>query len=355
MFAAATLTSPRSVSAMTLNALRRLAVDVHTTVVVLSSWSCERVDACVGDMPCVRVAENGAFLRWAPECEWERELPRFTKEWMPQIMPVFSYFTERTPGSQVMVLDTCIRWSYADAAHDYGVYQARDLAATLAEFASMLPVVVVMSEAEHIVEMRPPGVNKGVLLDRLLRRLNAYRQLHGCHPDAAQQQVPSLSFTADFMAPFQAQLAALPAHMLAELEEAHAARLRGDDADSSVSILSHPTFVSVCDAMRAVYARVFKDQPIDCVVLLCMGSDRSDEDMITALDLQPRIDPNFVLAHLSGATTFTQPVQGVPQYGNVETASVASSDAATAAQLLPGSKFPTLRPLDTYAATGGPS
>jgi hypothetical protein len=180
-------TSPTGAAASTVAPAASGAAAAATTVVVTSRMPRERLEALFGDEPFILVAENGAFVRWAPECVWECELPDPSPAWFAEVLPVFRYFADRTPGSVLDIKETSISWHYAGCDPQYGPYQARDLASTLAEFVSCLPVIVVTSAFNQYVEMRRPHANKALVVYNLLRRLNAYRDLHA-DPHAQQLQ-----------------------------------------------------------------------------------------------------------------------------------------------------------------------
>jgi hypothetical protein len=174
-------------AAASIAALAASGAAAATTVVITSRMPRERLEALFGDEPFILVAENGAFVRWAPECVWECELPDPSPAWFSEVLPVFRYFADRTPGSVLDIKETSISWHYAGCDPQYGPFQARDLASTLAEFVSCLPVIVVTSAFNQYVEMRRPHANKALVVYNLLRRLNAYRDLHA---DPHAQQLP---------------------------------------------------------------------------------------------------------------------------------------------------------------------
>lgn len=207
-------TAAASASLPTLNekavaALRLLSSSVTqigaktTTVVILSRKSRETMELLFDDdaLPCpfVLVAENGSFIRWAPETSWECELPDFHPSsqrltrleapllhqqpaWFQDVLPIFHYFAERTPGSTLEMKEASITFHYGGAltghTNKFALYQARDLASTLAEFTTCLPVTVVTSAVDRHVTVRMPHANKALVVYNLLRRLNCYREIN---------------------------------------------------------------------------------------------------------------------------------------------------------------------------------
>lgn len=171
-----------------------------TTVVVCSRLPRIALEHHFGNEPFLLAAEGGAFVRAAPEARWECELPDPSADWMREVLPVVTYFAQRTPGSILEVRETSVSWHYGGAVGPaFAAFQARDLAATLAEFVACLPVIVVSSAGNNnsngkgygsgvrgggggaasdcYVEVRRPHANKALLVYNLLRRLNGYREL----------------------------------------------------------------------------------------------------------------------------------------------------------------------------------
>ncbi|GFZ16586.1 trehalose phosphatase/synthase 5 [Actinidia rufa] len=116
----------------------------------LSEWfsSCEKLGIA---------AEHGYFLRYTP-------LPNFY--WKQIAEPVMKLYTETTDGSTIETKESALVWNYQYADPDFGSCQAKELLDHLESVLTNEPVTV--KSGQHIVEVQPQGVNKGLVAERLL-------------------------------------------------------------------------------------------------------------------------------------------------------------------------------------------
>ncbi|KAK8983257.1 hypothetical protein V6N11_058004 [Hibiscus sabdariffa] len=76
-------------------------------------------------------------------------------------------YTETTDGSSIETKDSSLLWNYADP--DFGFCQAKELLDQLKSVLANEPVSV--KSGQHIVEVKPYGVNKGHVAEHLLTRM----------------------------------------------------------------------------------------------------------------------------------------------------------------------------------------
>lgn len=153
--------------------LRILGSDPNTTVVVLTSRNRQMCKMVLGKSPVWVAAENGIFLRTQEQekdDDWRLLADNLDLSWMDEVRRVFDYFAERTPRSFVEKEDTFLSWHYRDADRELGEQQARDLLMHLVTGPLVNTSAEVISSAK-IVQVRPAGITKGNMGDRILGEL----------------------------------------------------------------------------------------------------------------------------------------------------------------------------------------
>ncbi|CAL0300310.1 unnamed protein product [Lupinus luteus] len=136
----------------------------------LTEWfsSCERLGIA---------AEHGYFVRNNQNAEWETcfSVPDF--EWKQIAEPVMQLYMETTDGSNIEAKESALVWNYEFADRDFGSCQAKELLDHLESVLANEPVSV--KSGPHIVEVKPQGVSKGIVAERLLSTM----QQKGVVPD----------------------------------------------------------------------------------------------------------------------------------------------------------------------------
>jgi trehalose 6-phosphate synthase/phosphatase len=126
--------------------LKILASDPQNTVIVISARSGAVMEKWIGDIPVVLAAEYGVYVRWRPQDLWECQVPNLDISWKENVMPLLKYYSDRTPGAVIEIKESAIAWHYRDCDLDHGVWQARELFASLTQLTKQLPIAVVSGE-----------------------------------------------------------------------------------------------------------------------------------------------------------------------------------------------------------------
>ncbi|KAJ7943852.1 Trehalose-6-phosphate synthase [Quillaja saponaria] len=136
----------------------------------LTEWfsSCERLGMA---------AEHGYFVRTNHEADWETCVSVTDFEWKEIAEPVMQLYMETTDGSFIETKESALVWNYQYADRDFGSCQAKELLDHLESVLANEPVSV--KSGPHIVEVKPQGVSKGIVAERLLLTL----QQKGVLPD----------------------------------------------------------------------------------------------------------------------------------------------------------------------------
>ncbi|WOL06609.1 alpha,alpha-trehalose-phosphate synthase [Canna indica] len=155
---------PSSKSIEILNSLCR---DKNNVVFLVSA----RSQSTLSDWfsPCENLgmaAEHGYFFRLRRDADWETCVAVTDQSWKQIVEPVMRLYTETTDGSTIENKETALVWCYEDADPDFGSCQAKELQDHLESVLTNEPVSV--KSGLNNVEVKPQGVNKGLVAQRLL-------------------------------------------------------------------------------------------------------------------------------------------------------------------------------------------
>ena len=150
-----------------LDLLARLAARPATAVHVVSGRLRETLERWMGRLPIWLHAEHGVWSR-APEHAW-RAAPLPPSEWRERVRAILEDFRMRTPGSLIEEKTAGFAWHYRAADDEFGTLQANELRVHLSELLSNEPVEVL--PGDKVIELRPHGINKGMVVERVLPAL----------------------------------------------------------------------------------------------------------------------------------------------------------------------------------------
>ncbi|XP_015085301.1 alpha,alpha-trehalose-phosphate synthase [UDP-forming] 5 [Solanum pennellii] len=122
-------------------------------------------------------AEHGYFVRPNHDAKWETCVAVVDFYWKQIAEPVMSLYTETTDGSFIDSKESALVWNYQYADPDFGSCQAKELLDHLESVLANEPVTV--KSGQNIVEVKPQGVSKGLVAERLLEIM----QKKGTVPD----------------------------------------------------------------------------------------------------------------------------------------------------------------------------
>ncbi len=149
-----------------LRLLRELAAAAGVEVHVVSGRSRDVLSEWLGGLGLGLHAEHG-LCSWHDDGVW---LPNLEVEtgWKEAVRPLFRTFAARTPGALVEEKPAALAWHYRMADAEYGEWQARELKLHLARVLTNAPVEVLTGD--KVVEVKPHGAHKGVVVPGLLQR-----------------------------------------------------------------------------------------------------------------------------------------------------------------------------------------
>ncbi|RHY11204.1 hypothetical protein DYB25_000190 [Aphanomyces astaci] len=146
-----------------LKALSKLCSDPRNTVFVLSGKDRQDLERTLGGVPGLGLAaEHGYLYRWGDNDDgWLCTKENFDDSWKDITHSVMDIYTQ---GSALL-------WQYRDADPEFGQLQAKELHEQLLQVLESYQVEVL--PGNDYLEVRPEGVDKGVMVDRILSSLES--------------------------------------------------------------------------------------------------------------------------------------------------------------------------------------
>ncbi|PSC69557.1 trehalose phosphate synthase [Micractinium conductrix] len=150
-----------------LNMLKHLSSDPRNLVYIISGRARPELADWFSSVENLGLAaEHGFYWRPNARSEWLVQDPEARFGWKDIVQPILQLYTESTDGSFIEVKDSALVWHYRDADPDFGSWQAKELLDHLEGVLSNEPIEVVPGQT--IVEVKPQGVSKGKIVERIL-------------------------------------------------------------------------------------------------------------------------------------------------------------------------------------------
>jgi trehalose 6-phosphate synthase/phosphatase len=170
--------APSTPTERMIDALKGLCEDKRNTVFVVSGKERHSLTSSLQGIPNLGLAaEHGMFISWptknaTTKRRWETLVPETDRSWRSLAVNIMEVYTSRTQGSYIEETEMKVLWQYRDADTEFGSLQAKELEDHLSKYLRSFPVDILHGGIEEggYVEVRPKGVNKGVLAMRVLKR-----------------------------------------------------------------------------------------------------------------------------------------------------------------------------------------
>ncbi|MBI4411830.1 MAG: bifunctional alpha,alpha-trehalose-phosphate synthase (UDP-forming)/trehalose-phosphatase [Deltaproteobacteria bacterium] len=140
-----------------MSALKRLASDVKTDVVIISGRRRNALEKWFGELPIHLIAEHGVWIKKSKE-DW-RLIKPLRNDWKPQILPILKMSADRLPGAFVEEKEYSLVWHYRNADPELASVREKELIDDLVQFTANIDLQVVCGH--KIVEVKNAGVSKG--------------------------------------------------------------------------------------------------------------------------------------------------------------------------------------------------
>ncbi|KAF0698019.1 Aste57867_11350 [Aphanomyces stellatus] len=156
-----------------LTALSKLCNDPRNTVFVLSGKDRQDLERTLGSVRGLGLAaEHGYLYRWGDTDDgWLCTKENFDDSWKDITHAVMDIYTQRTHGTYIELKGSALLWQYRDADPEFGQLQAKELHEQLLQVLETYQVEVLTGS--DYLEVRPEGVDKGVMVDRILSTLES--------------------------------------------------------------------------------------------------------------------------------------------------------------------------------------
>jgi len=154
-----------------ISTLKDLCADKRNIVFVVSGKERHSLTRGLSDIPNLGLAaEHGMFVSWptaktSSKRRWETIVPDQDNSWRAIAITIMEVYTSRTHGSYIEETEMKVLWQYRDADPEFGYLQSRELEDHLANVLRSFSVDILHGGVEEggYVEVRPKGVNKGVV------------------------------------------------------------------------------------------------------------------------------------------------------------------------------------------------
>jgi trehalose 6-phosphate synthase/phosphatase len=148
--------------------LARLCARQGTRVHLVSGRTPENLTRWFGELTLALHAEHGLWSRESPGARWRlRAVPKLANR--EGLAAILEDYAERTPGAHVERKTHGFVWHWRGVASEFGQHQANELRLQLASVCCNLPIEVFAGN--RVVEVRPHGAHKGVVVDRVLAEI----------------------------------------------------------------------------------------------------------------------------------------------------------------------------------------
>jgi len=162
---------PSAPTSEMISTLTALCKDKRNTVMVVSGKEKRPLERTLGQIPNIGMAaEHGMFISWPTKSKhhkrrWETLVSDSDRSWRSLAIGIMEVYTSRTHGSYIEETEMKVLWQYRDADPEFGYLQAKEIEDHLAGVLRNFAVDVLHAGIEEggYVEVRPAGVNKGVL------------------------------------------------------------------------------------------------------------------------------------------------------------------------------------------------
>lgn len=165
-----------------ISTLKELCSDTRNSVFVVSGKERHSLTKTLCHIPNLGLAaEHGMFVSWPTgkvggKRRWETLVPNQDRSWRSIAITIMEVYTSRTHGSYIEETEMKVLWQYRDADPEFGYLQSRELEDHLSNVLRGFAVDILHGGVEEggYVEVRPKGVNKGVVSMHIIKNLGKF-------------------------------------------------------------------------------------------------------------------------------------------------------------------------------------
>ncbi|KAL0447114.1 UNVERIFIED_CONTAM: putative alpha,alpha-trehalose-phosphate synthase [UDP-forming] 9 [Sesamum latifolium] len=146
------------------NVLDALCNDSNNTVFIVSGRGRSSLSDWLAPLNVCNSRSACTLYRLNKNADWESLASDL--DWKAIVEPIMKLYTEATDGSSIEIKESALVWHHQDADPDFGSCQAKELLDHLENVLANEPAVV--RRGQHIVEVKPQGVTKGLVAEKVL-------------------------------------------------------------------------------------------------------------------------------------------------------------------------------------------
>ena len=162
-----------------LNSLKELCDNPRNVVFVVSGKERHSLSSVFDDIPNLGLAaEHGMFVSWPSTNDkskrvWDTVVSNKDTSWRLIAISIMEVYTSRTHGSYIEETEMKVLWQYRDADPEFGYSQSKELEDHLSNVLRNYDVDILHGGVEEggFVEVRPKGVNKGLLSIYVIKKI----------------------------------------------------------------------------------------------------------------------------------------------------------------------------------------
>ena len=162
-----------------LNSLKELCDNPRNVVFVVSGKERHSLSSVFDDIPNLGLAaEHGMFVSWPSTNDkskrvWDTVVSNKDTSWRLIAISIMEVYTSRTHGSYIEETEMKVLWQYRDADPEFGYSQSKELEDHLSNVLRNYDVDILHGGVEEggFVEVRPKGVNKGLLSIYVIKKM----------------------------------------------------------------------------------------------------------------------------------------------------------------------------------------
>ena len=147
-----------------LRTLRALCGNPKNQVVLATGRDRATLDQWFGGVGLGFIAEHGAWIKDG-DGSWKL-LKSLAADWKKRICPILEMYADRLAGALVEEKEYSLAWHYRAADREQGTAVARELTDHLLDFTANIDVQIL--RGNKVIEIRSPGINKGVAVQQWL-------------------------------------------------------------------------------------------------------------------------------------------------------------------------------------------
>ncbi|KAJ3025491.1 UNVERIFIED_CONTAM: hypothetical protein HDU68_007086 [Siphonaria sp. JEL0065] len=278
--------------------VKALASNPQNVVYIMSGRRRKELVQFVGIPNVGLCAENGCFVLYANQQRWHTMLTDQDLSWRKQVVDIFEYYTDRTPGSTIQQNEISIIWHFGRADSSFGSWQALECQNHIQNaLGSQYPITLLAKKKK--IEICPRNVNKGRILRRILEhhyqgKLSKRSSFPHPPPPTRAATIPTKG-NSWFNVSVASDVASSKAEKLANhfitaagsgLTDALASRsLVGGGIVVAPGIPSPPLPAAPTSVTSSAAAASGSTNPSCFDFIMCLGDDRADEYMFEYVHL----------------------------------------------------------------------